>query len=136
MKISGVEALGFPCCHFSAGSVRANAVVFLCFSHVAEQHVFVHCCLQSTRRGWDCSGSLAGREGGMGEGGLRRAALAYVGRLYWLSRRVCRGAAQGVQALECRGAAGKSCCIEEWKSQRMGRKLNGSGIREKYQSKK
>lgn len=68
-------------------------------------------------------------------GGLRRAAVAYVGRLYLAIRRVCRGAAQGMQALECRGAAGKSPCLEGWKSQRMGEQLNGSGIREKYQDK-
>lgn len=57
-------------------------------------------------------------------GGLRRAAVACVGRLCLAVWRVCRGAAQGVQALECRGAAGKSPCMEEWKSQRMGGKLN------------
>lgn len=40
----------------------------------------------------------AGNEG-LVSGGLRRAAVAYVGKLYLAVRRVCIGAAQGVQAL-------------------------------------
>lgn len=112
MKISEVEARGLPCCHPSAGSARANAVVFPCCTHVAEQHVFAHCSPQSTQRGWNCSGE-PGREGRLVSEGLRSAAVSYVGRLCLAVRRVCRGAAQGVQALECRGAAGKSPCLEE-----------------------
>lgn len=71
--------------------------------------------------------------------GLRSAAVACVGRLYLAVGRVCREAAQGVQALGCRSAAGKRSekvhFLKEWTSQRMGEKLNGSSIREKYQSK-
>lgn len=51
VKISEVEALGFLCCHFSAGSVRAHAVAFLYCTHVAEQLLFATVSPQSTRRG-------------------------------------------------------------------------------------
>lgn len=54
----------------------------------------------------------------MVSGGLRRTAVAFVGRLHLNVGRVCRGAAQGVQALEFWGSAGKSLCLKEQKSQR------------------
>lgn len=157
MEISEVEVLGHPCCHFYAGSIRANAVVIIFLLYSCGRTACVCLLLPPTacihrHRGQQGLELLWGiwqprREGlvsvAAGTGareGSSSADLA-AGGLYSkavpcpAAGRVCRGTAPGVQAVLSPGAPGaagmlwaKAPASRSGNSQRVGEKLKRSSI--------
>lgn len=78
-KSQGWKHWDFPAVIFL---LDQSGLMLLCFSAVVMWQNST-CLATAARRAHGGAGTALGAwEGGMGEGGLRRAALAYVGRLY------------------------------------------------------